>query len=164
MNENFASKTLLTDEDVNLTDARTAFREEINPEAYRIFLDIMFDPVIRIIRRIARGVYKFVDFLANLLMRTWQRSAMLAAPQTRRSIPLPFWLYVLLFESILLLLDFSISAIVSEFHGIRINIIPLEFFNVLISFCFIVLVKAYFDKLRDEIRFDLIDYVTSIKS
>ena len=165
MNEDIASNQKLTDDDEeNLVGARTEFREEINNETYQIYLDTMFDPIIRVIQRIANWIDKFMVFRTSSLTKTQPEPNMVSTPISGGSIIPPFWLYVLLFESLILLLDFSISAIVSEYQGIRIQIIPLELFNILISFCFILLVKSYFDKLRNEIRFVLIDYVTSMGS
>jgi hypothetical protein len=164
MNDNFASKPILPDQNGDLAKARIVFREELNPQVYRTLLEKMFDPVIGINRFIATNIERFVGFFANLILKIKQKPAISTSPITRSTNPPPFWLFVIFVESLILLLDFSISTMVGEFNGTRVEIIPLELFNVLISFCFILLVKSYFDKLIYEFRFDLVDYVNSIGS
>ncbi len=81
---------------------------------------------------------------------------------SKSAIAIPFWAAILILEIIILGLGFGISAAIGEAPDIRIQ--TLEIFNVLISFCFILLVKSYFDKLKEGFTSEFIDFVNSEKS
>ncbi|MBI5964090.1 MAG: hypothetical protein HY863_11485 [Chloroflexi bacterium] len=80
----------------------------------------------------------------------------------RKSKTTPFWVSILILEGLILGLGFGISAAIGEAPGGKVQI--LELFNVLISFCFIILVKSYFDKLKKGFSSDFLEYVNSRES
>jgi hypothetical protein len=155
---------LTTLDNEELVQARILFRSKLNPESYQTLLDRMFNPLIRVNGFVASKIDKFLLSLGRFVSRKSNDTGGNSSAEDNTFRSPPFWLYVLLVQLLFLLLDFSISALANEFKGIRVELIPLELFNVLISFSFVLMVKGYFDRLIRDFRDDLVDFVNSINS